>query len=182
MEQRFTSAEVAGLTGMTARQLQWRDERGIVVPARQGRRRLYSLEDLAEVAVIGELRARGLSLQRIRKVMRFLQREVGQRLVKTVSAGSDYHLLTDGRSVYLETSPQQVIDILKNARQPLFAVCLTDTVRQVRAVVKGGDAPPPGSQRGRALARRTGSRSRRLLPGSSLSRGRPQGRAQLLSA
>src|SRR5690349_13436290 len=100
----FTSREVMQLTGISARQLQWWDERGIVVPARQGRRRLYSLEDLSEVAVICELRDRGFSLQRVRKVVRFLQREFGARLAETVSGSSEYHLLTDGDSLYLETS------------------------------------------------------------------------------
>jgi DNA-binding transcriptional MerR regulator len=142
MDQRFTSNEVLQYTGISARQLQWWDERGLVVPAREGRRRLYSFDDLAEVAVICELRRRGFSLQRVRKVMRFLQREMGKRLVETVTGGSDYHLLTDGDHIYLETSPQQVIDILKNARQPMLAVCLSDTVRQVRAVLRGRAEAP----------------------------------------
>ena len=125
-----------GLTGITSRQLQWWDERGIVVPAREGHRRLYSLEDLAEVAVICELRRKGFSLQRVRKVMRFLQREFSKRLAETVSGASEYHLLTDGKTLYLETSPRQIVDILKNARQPMLAVCLSDTVRQVRAEIR----------------------------------------------
>ena len=133
MELRFTSNEVVERTGITPRQLQWWDERGIVVPQREGRRRLYTLADLAEVAVICELRRKGFSLQRVRKVMRFLQREFGKRLVETVSRSSDYHLLTDGRDIYLETSPAQVINILKNARQPMLTVCLSDAVRQVHA-------------------------------------------------
>ncbi len=137
MDQRLSSNQVLELTGITARQLQWWDERGLVVPGRQGRRRLYSFDDLAEVAVICELRRRGFSLQRVRKVMRFLQREMGKRLVETVTGASDYHLLTDGDHIYLETSPQQVIDILKNARQPMLAICLSDTVRQVRAELHG---------------------------------------------
>lgn len=137
MKTQFTSREVVKLTGITPRQLQWWDERGIVVPERDGRRRLYSMEDLSEIAVICELRERGFSLQRMRKVVRFLQREFGKRLAETVSAGSDYHLLTDGTNLYLETSPQQIVDILKNARQPMLAVCLTDTVRRVRAETTG---------------------------------------------
>jgi len=132
----FTSRDVILLTGITPRQLQWWDERGIVVPAREGHRRLYSMEDLAEVAVICELRRKGFSLQRVRKVMRFLQREFSKRLAETVSGASDYHLLTDGKTLYLETSPRQIVDILKNARQPMFAVCLSDTVRQVRAEIR----------------------------------------------
>ena len=125
------------LTGITPRQLQWWDERGIVVPARQGHKRLYSMEDLAEVAVICELRRRGFSLQRVRKVIRFLQREFSKRLAETVTAGSEYHLLTDGRTLYLETSARQILDILKNSRQPMLAICLSDTVRQVRAEIRG---------------------------------------------
>jgi DNA-binding transcriptional MerR regulator len=136
MQNLFTSRDVIALTGITARQLQWWDERRIVVPARQGHRRLYSMEDLAEVAVICELRRRGFSLQRVRKVIRFLQREFSKRLAETVSGVSEYHLLTDGQSLYLETSAKQILDILKNARQPMFAICLSDTVRQVRAVIR----------------------------------------------
>ena len=141
MQENFTSRKVVELTGITPRQLQWWDERGIVVPSRSGHRRVYSFEDLTEVAVICELRSKGFSLQRMRKVVRFLQKEFSKRLAETVGASSSYHLLTDGRSLYLETSPQQIVDILKNSRQPMFAVCLSDTVRQVRAVVSGRKRP-----------------------------------------
>jgi len=136
MTDRFTSRYVVELTGITPRQLQWWDERGVVVPEREGHRRLYSMEDLAEVAVICQLRRKGFSLQRVRKVMRFLQREFGKRLADAVSGASEYHLLTDGRTLYLETSPRQIVDLLRNARQPMLAVCLSDAVRQVRAEIR----------------------------------------------
>jgi DNA-binding transcriptional MerR regulator len=132
----FTSREVVQLTGISPRQLQWWDERGIVVPARDGHKRVYSLDDLAEVAVICELRQRGFSLQRIRWVIRFLQRELGQRLVNTVRAASQYHLLTDGRHIFLEDSARGVVDLLKNSRQPMLAVCLSDTVQRIVAGIK----------------------------------------------
>ena len=124
MQGPFTTREVIQFTGITPRQLQWWDERAIVVPVRKGHRRLYSMEDLAEVAVICELRQRGFSLQRVRKVMRFLQREFSKRLAETVSGSSEYHLLTDGKTLYLETSARQIVDILKNARQPMLSICL----------------------------------------------------------
>lgn len=137
MEERFTSVQIVELTGITARQLQWWDEQGIVVPAREGHRRLYSLDDLAEIAVIADLRRRGFPLQRVRKVVRFLERQLGSRLAETVSGGSEYHLLTDGSRLYLETSAKQIVDILKNARQPILSVCLSDTVRAIRASIRG---------------------------------------------
>ena len=102
-----------------------------MVPAREGHKRIYSLDDLAEVAVLCELRERGFSLQKIRRVVRFLQKELGKRLVETVSAASEYHLLTDGRHIYLEDSARGVVDLLKNARQPMLTVCLSDTIQRV---------------------------------------------------
>ncbi|SRR5581483_2311279 len=136
MQNHFSSNQVVAVTGITPRQLQWWDERGIVVPARQGHRRIYSMANLAEVAVICELRRRGFPLQRVRKVIRFLQKEFGKSLAETVSGASEYHLLTDGKTIYLETSARQIVDILKNARQPMLAICLSDTVRQVRAEIR----------------------------------------------
>lgn len=146
MARQFTSREVTALTEITPRQLQWWDEQGIVVPSRHGHRRLYSVEDLTEITIICQLRGRGFSLQRVRKVVRFLQREFAKRLADTVGGRSEYHLLTDGKSIYLETSPQQIVDILENAHQPLLAICLSDTVRRVQAVVqakKGSSSARP---------------------------------------
>jgi DNA-binding transcriptional MerR regulator len=135
MEKQFTSAEVVRLTGITPRQLQWWDERGIVVPDREGRRRLFSFDDLTEVAVICALRRKGFPLQRVRRIMKFLQKEFGRRLAATVGNGSEYHLLTDGKRIYVENSQRQVIDILKNSRQPLLGICLSDAVREIRAEI-----------------------------------------------
>ncbi|MGD0569644.1 MAG: MerR family transcriptional regulator [Candidatus Sulfotelmatobacter sp.] len=131
----FSSQEVIALTGITPRQLQWWDERGVVRPARVGHRRLYSMQNLSEMAVICELRRKGFSLQGVRKVMRFLQREFGKGLAEIVSRNSDTHLLTDGTHLYIETSARQIVDILKNSKQPILGICLSDAVRQVRAEV-----------------------------------------------
>ena len=138
MQDRFTSREVIALTGITARQLQWWDERGVVQPEREGHRRLYSIQHLTEVAVICELRRKGFSLQGVRKVMRFLDRELGKGLAEMVDRSSEYHLLTDGKHLFLETSARQIVDILKNSDQPILGVCLSDAVRRVRAGVTSG--------------------------------------------
>jgi DNA-binding transcriptional MerR regulator len=153
----FTSRDVVRLTGITLRQLQWWDERGIVVPSREGHRRLYSMDDLVEVSVICDLRRRGFSLQGVRKVIRFLKREFKKRLAETVGGRSNYHLLTDGSSLYLETSASQIVDILKNSNQAMLAVCLSDKVRQVRAMIRTEKkankcVPEPAHRRRRAAS------------------------------
>ena len=123
------------VTGVTSRQLQWWDERGVVKPERAGHRRLYSLQNVLEMAVICELRRKGFPLQKVRKVIRFLQREFGKGLAEIIARNSDVHLLTDGTHLYLETSARQIVDILKNSSQPILGICLSDAVRQVRAEV-----------------------------------------------
>ena len=137
MQPTFTSRDVVRLTGISLRQLQWWDERGIVVPAREGHSRIYALDDLTEVSIICELRLRGFSLQKIRRVIRFLQRELGRRLVETVRAASEYHLLTDGNHIFLEDSARGVVDLLKNSRQPMLAICLSDTLQRIESVIRG---------------------------------------------
>jgi len=136
MQTQFTSKEAVALTGITPRQLQWWDEGGIVVPERQGHRRIYTVNHLTELAVICDLRRRGFPLQRVRQVIRLLQREFGRSLAQTVSGSSEYHLLTDGKTIYLQTSAKQVLDVLRNTQQPMLAICLSDTVRQVRAQIR----------------------------------------------
>jgi len=133
MQDRFTSNEVVALTGITPRQLQWWDERGVVKPEHEGHRRVYSMNQVTEVAVICQLRRKGFSLQGVRKVMRFLEQEFDKKLAEIVDRNSDVHLLTDGKRLYLETSATQIVDILKNSNQPILGVCLSDAVRQVRA-------------------------------------------------
>jgi DNA-binding transcriptional MerR regulator len=136
MQEPFTSSDVISLTGITARQLQWWDERGIVKSGRRGHRRIYNWDDLVTVAVICQLRRRGFSLQRMRKVIGFLRKEFGTNIAATVSASSEYHLLTDGTNLFLRTSARQVVDLLKNAHQPMFDICLSDEVRRVRAEIQ----------------------------------------------
>ena len=122
MQDRFTSRDVIALTGITARQLQWWDERGVVSPEREGHRRLYTTQHLSEVAVICQLRRKGFSLAEI------------------VDRSSEYHLLTDGTHLYLQSSAKEVMDMLKNSNQPILGICLTDAMRQVRAGIASGKA------------------------------------------
>lgn len=137
-DESYSSSDVAKIAGISLRQLQWWDERHVVSPDHQGHRRVYTLEEVIEIAVIAELRRKGFSLQKIRRVLRYLQREMGQRLADVVGSEGDLHLLTDGKSIYLEDSPGRVIDLLKNAKQAMFLVCVSDQVRRLQGTFKKG--------------------------------------------
>jgi DNA-binding transcriptional MerR regulator len=132
----FTSVEVSRISGVSLRQLQWWDERKVVSPRQHGHRRLYLPQEVVEVSVIAELRRKGFSLQRIRRVLKFLQREMGKRLSEVLDGSAEIHLVTDGKSIYLEEKPDRIIDLLKNARQPMFLVCVSDQVRRLNGTLK----------------------------------------------
>jgi DNA-binding transcriptional MerR regulator len=132
----YSSSDVARVANVSLRQLQWWDERHVVSPEHQGHKRVYSPEQVVEITVIAELRRKGFSLQKIRRVLRYLQREMGRRLSDVLSNESDLHLLTDGKTIYLEERQERIIDVLKNARQPMFLVCVTDQVRRLHATPK----------------------------------------------
>jgi hypothetical protein len=68
--------------------------------------------------------------------MRFLQRDMGRRLSEALASSSDVHLLTDGKSIYLEDAPSRIIDLLKGARQPMFLVCVTDQAKRLTAATE----------------------------------------------
>ena len=130
-EQSWSSSEVSRIAQVSLRQLQWWDERKVVSPRHEGHKRIYSSEEVIEITVIAELRRKGFSLQKIRRVLRFLQREMGRRLEEVVGNDSTLHLVTDGKSIYLEDQQERIIDIFKNARQPMFLVCVTDQLKRL---------------------------------------------------
>ena len=130
-ERTFSSSDVSGIAGVSLRQLQWWDERKVVSPRHEGHRRIYLASEVVEITVIAELRRKGFSLQKIRRVLRFLQKEMGRRLAEVMQSSSDLHLVTDGKSIFLEDKQDRIIDIFKNSRQPMFLVCVSDQVRRL---------------------------------------------------
>src|SRR6266481_9773992 len=130
----YSSVEVSTLASVSLRQLQWWDERKVVSPRHEGHRRVYFPAEVIEITVIAELRRKGFSLQKIRRVLRFLQREMGKRLSEVLESESDLHLVTDGKSIFLEDQQERIIDILKNAKQPMFLVCVSDQAKRLNEV------------------------------------------------
>jgi DNA-binding transcriptional MerR regulator len=145
--QSYNSTDVARIAQVSLRQLQWWDERKVVSPRHEGHKRIYLPEEVVEITVIAELRRKGFSLQKIRRVLRFLQREMGRRLADVLSADAGLHLLTDGKSIFLEDQQDRIIDLLKNAKQPMFLVSVSDQVKRLNEVVKKGPKSETGPAR-----------------------------------
>ena len=75
----YNSKEASRIAGVSLRQIQYWDERGVIRPSvkaarGRGSKRLYSFHDLLCLKVMKDLTYRGLSLQKVRRCLQPLRR------------------------------------------------------------------------------------------------------------
>ena len=156
LKRQYSSREVASLTGLTARQLQWWDARHLLrssVPTHKTAaggftERRYSPVDLFELAALADLRRRGFSVQKIRTILETLRRRFGVRLYEAISDGGQVQLLTDGRDIYIRTNTGQFFNLLRSSSQPLLVIGDEGTLRALNLRIRKRRARS-GSQRKR---------------------------------
>jgi DNA-binding transcriptional MerR regulator len=137
----YTSREVAELTGLTARQLQWWDDKRLFAAHIASKRterggyteRRYTPVDLLELLVLADLRRQGLSVAQLRRLLETLRTEFGVRLFETIGGGGPLTLLTDGRDVYGRTANGEVFNMLRDPLQPLLMIADTGSMRELSA-------------------------------------------------
>lgn len=118
---RYRTAQVARFADVTLRQLQVWEENRVAVASRSGRVRLYTGSQALFVIVLAELRRRGLSLQRLRRLSTALR----QLLEDHVVVGSQppcAFVLTDGRQVLFADSPNKTLELVSNFFRPIVCV------------------------------------------------------------
>ena len=81
----------------------------------------------------------------------FLQKEMGKRLHEVLSGEHDLHLVTDGKAIYLEEDSNRIIEILKNAKQPMFLVCVTDQAKRLNGTAVPVARKPARAETGGAV-------------------------------
>lgn len=137
----YTSREVAAMTGLTARQLQWWDDKRLfashIAPKKTERggytERRYSPVDLLELLVLAELRRQGVSAAQLRRLLETLRDQFGIRLFETIGGGGPLTLLTDGRDVYGRTDNGELFNLLRDPLQPLLTLAEVDGLRELSA-------------------------------------------------
>ena len=137
----YTSREVAAMTGLTARQLQWWDQHRLfashIAPKKTPRggytERRYSPVDLLELLVLGELRRQGLSVQQLRLLLETLRQQFQVRLFETIGGGGPLTLLTDGHDVYGRTANGDLFNLLRDPLQPLLMIADVPGLRELTA-------------------------------------------------
>ena len=130
LKKNYSSREVAAITGLSARQLQWWDSRKLIKPSVASHRteaggfteRRYSPVDLFELVVLADLRRRGLSLTKMRLLIETLRRRFGVRLFDAIGGGGAITLFTDGTDVYARTETGQFFNLLRAPTQPMLMI------------------------------------------------------------
>lgn len=128
VESMWTTSQVLDLEArISARQLQWWDERGLIRAVQSGYRRYYSRDRVIEVLLMAELRARGVSTQVGLDVLTHFRRFVGRHpkwdegsgMCLVFAGGRCYfeHLHQVGGLLATESAPGYVINVSLLARR-----------------------------------------------------------------
>jgi DNA-binding transcriptional MerR regulator len=152
----YSSREVAQLTGLTARQLQWWAHRNLFPPAVASHRteaggfteRKYTPIELLELMVLADLRRKGFTVARIRRLLQVLKTRFKTRLYDAIEGGGPVTLYIDpstgsgspraksrgdGPTIYARTESGDLFSILDNAAQPLMMMGEDIKLRQLIA-------------------------------------------------
>jgi DNA-binding transcriptional MerR regulator len=137
----YSAREVAALTGLSARQLQWWDARRLFAPAVAPKRtaaggfteRRYTPVDLLELIVLADLRRQGLSVAQIRLLLDTLRDKFGIRLFEAIGGAGAITLFTDGKEVFARTATGEFINVLRAPDQPLLVVGDVPMLRELTA-------------------------------------------------
>ena len=126
----YSSREVAALTGLSARQLQWWHARRFFVPSVAPHRteaggyteRRYTPVELLELMVLADLRRRRFSIASIRRLLQALRTHFKVRLYEAIEGGGPVMLFIEGKQIYARTESGEIYNVLQNPRQPLLMV------------------------------------------------------------
>jgi len=137
----YSSREVAQLTGLTARQLQWWAKANLFPPAVASHKteaggfteRRYTPIELLELMVLADLRRKGFTVARIRKLLLVLKTDFKTRLYEAIEGGGPVTLFIDGDNIYARTLQGDLFSILDDAAQPLMMMGEDIKLRQIIA-------------------------------------------------
>ena len=130
LKRTYSSREVAGLTGLSSRQLQLWDAGGLLSPTIPSHKteaggyteRRYTPIELFELLVLADLRRRGFTIHQLHKIQEILRDQFGERLFDATGGGGQVQLLTDGQEIYARSASGAFFNLLKNPSQPMLVI------------------------------------------------------------
>lgn len=135
----YRGAVAARAAGISYRQLDYWARTALVEPtvrgaAGSGSQRLYGFRDILVLKLVKRLLDTGISLQQIRTAVNQLRESGVNDLAQTT-------LMSDGASVYLCTSNDEVIDLVSRG-QGVFGIAVGKVLREVETTLVELDTHP----------------------------------------
>ena len=132
----FNTKVVSKIIGLSTRQIDYWDRTHFIKPSVSeasgyGSVRLYSFNDLIQLKVAKTLMDKGISLQKIRKAITYLKKNMPE--VERPLA--ELRFITDGETIFVLTSDKKVIvDTLKNG-QLVFSLALGRIIEDLKGKI-----------------------------------------------
>ena len=132
----FNTKAISRITGLSQRQIDYWDRTHFIKPsvsdaAGKGSIRLYSFNDLIQLKVSKTLMDKGVSLQKIRKAITYLKKNMSE-IEKPLS---ELKFLTDGETIFVLTKDRKAIIDTLNSGQLVFSVALGEIVENLKGEV-----------------------------------------------
>ena len=105
------------------------------------------------MSALAELRRRGFTAQRIRKILTALRQHFGIRLFDALGDDGPITLLVDGLEIYARTNTGTFYNLLQSPGQPLL-VLGEDSFKTLRARLSGRKRRKPARRKTRASSER----------------------------
>lgn len=133
----YNSKTACKLTYITKRQIDYWDSTHLIKPSIQeasgrGTVRLYSFEDLVQLAVVKKLKAQGITLQKIRKSIIYLRKNFPE--IKKPLAQLKF--ITDGETIFMLTQDNKVILDTLAKGQLVFSLAIGQIIEALRGEVE----------------------------------------------
>ena len=162
----YSSREVAAMTGLSARQLQWWDANRLFASAIASHKteaggyteRRYTPLDVLEQQALADHRHRGFTVGRLRALLETLRDVYGIRLYEAIGDGGPHTLFVGGDRIYARAADGRLFD-LDTPTQPLLMVGEELPLRPVTARERRRRPAPA-----RPAVRRSGTPSRGRPP------------------
>lgn len=132
----FNTNAVSKIIGLSIRQIDYWDRTHFIKPSisdatGRGSVRLYSFNDLIQLKVAKTLMDKGISLQKIRKAINYLKKNMPE-VKKPLS---ELRFLTDGETVFVLTKDKKkIIDTLKSV-QLVFSIALGEIIEDLKGEI-----------------------------------------------
>jgi predicted RNase H-like HicB family nuclease len=132
----FNTKAVSRFMGLSIRQIDYWDRTHFIKPSISeasgyGSVRLYSFNDLIQLKVAKTLIDKGVSLQKIRKAINYLKKNMSE-IEKPLA---ELRFLTDGETIFVLTKDKKIIiDTLRNG-QLVFSIALGKIIEELKGEV-----------------------------------------------